>query len=123
MTDLPSTGDLRNNEQPALNGLHILHLREHNRLARRLKEINPNWDNELLFQNARRILNAEWQHVIYNEFLPILLGQTFMKDFGLRALTEGFSDGYRDDFDPSVTNEFSAAAFRVGHTMMSGFIK
>ena len=93
-------------------------------MAKQLKEINPSWNDELLFQNARRILNAEWQHVIYNEFLPILLGQKFMKEFGLRALTKGFNQGgYRDDFDPSVTNEFSAAAFRVGHTMMSGFIK
>ena len=30
---------------------------------------------------------------------------------------------YRDDFDPRITNEFSAAAFRIGHTMITDVIK
>ena len=116
-------GDLRNNEQPALGSMHILFMREHNRVAKKLKAINSNWDDEQLFQNTRRIVNAEWQHIVYNEFLPILLGQKAMKTFGLKALTRGFGKGYMNDYNPSITNEFSAAAFRVGHTLMSGFIK
>ena len=116
-------GDLRNNEQPALGSMHILFMREHNRVAKKLKAINSNWDDEQLFQNSRRIVNAEWQHIVYNEFLPILLGRKAMKTFGLKALTKGFGKGYMNSFNPSITNEFSAAAFRVGHTLMSGFIK
>ena len=30
---------------------------------------------------------------------------------------------YRDDFDPRVTNEFSSAAFRIGHTMIPDVIR
>ena len=103
--------------------MHILFLREHNRVAAKLREMNSNLTDEELFQSARRIVNAEWQHIVHNEFLPILLGQNGMEKFGLRTLTKGFNKDYRNTFNPSVTNEFSAAAFRVGHTLMSGFIK
>ena len=50
--ELMISGDLRNNEQPALGSMHILFLREHNRVAKKLKEFNSNWDDEQLFQNT-----------------------------------------------------------------------
>ena len=43
-------GDLRVNEQPTLGAMHLLFVREHNRLARHLKGINPLWDDERLYQ-------------------------------------------------------------------------
>ena len=43
-------GDLRVNEQPTLGVMHLLFVREHNRLARHLKGINPLWDDERLYQ-------------------------------------------------------------------------
>ena len=49
-------------------------------------------------QEARRVLNAEYQHIVYNEFLPALLGHQYMENFGLLPLTDGFSNDYRDDF-------------------------
>ena len=86
---------MRPNEQPPLGAMHVLFLREHNRIARELKGFNPGWDDERLFQEARRINNAQYQHIIYNEFLPILLGKKFTRDFGLQPLTKGFSTEYR----------------------------
>ncbi len=46
-------------------------------------------------QEARRIVVAQWQHVIYNEWLPIILGRQIMERFGLYPLTSGYSNDYR----------------------------
>lgn len=50
-------------------------LRLHNYLCKKLKSMNPSWDDERIYQNARRIVIAMYQHVIYNEYVPELLGQ------------------------------------------------
>lgn len=63
--------------------MHTLLAREHNRVANALSQVNPHWDDETIFQEARRINIAEIQHVTYNEFLPILLGKEVMEKFGL----------------------------------------
>lgn len=71
------------NEQLVLTCMHTLLAREHNRAANALAQVNPHWDDETIFQEARRIVIAEIQHVTYNEFLPILLGKEVMEKFGL----------------------------------------
>ena len=61
---------------------------------------------------------AEWQHIIYNEWLPLVLGEEFMQKFGLYPLSSGYSEDYSGSFDPRITNPFAAAAFRFGHTLI-----
>ena len=46
-----------------------------------------------------------------------------MKSFGLFPLTEGFSNNYRNDFDPRITNAFATAGFRMGHSLIPEMIK
>lgn len=110
--DCLAAGEQRVNEQPALATMHTIWLREHNRLVTALEDINPSWDTERLFQEARRILTAQWQHIIYGEWLPILLGLQYMTSFNLLPLTSGFTSNYDENLDPRVNNEFSTAAFR-----------
>lgn len=48
-------------ENIALTSMHTLFVREHNRLARELKRLNPQWDSETLYQEARKIMGAYTQ--------------------------------------------------------------
>lgn len=47
-------------------------MREHNRIAASLESLNPSWSDENLFQETKRIIIAEYQNIIYSEWLPII---------------------------------------------------
>nr|CAD7454657.1 unnamed protein product [Timema tahoe] len=111
-------GEIRVNEQLVLTCMHTLMAREHNRVASSLGQINPHWDDETLYQETRRIVIAEIQHITYNEFLPILLGKEVMDKFGLLTNKEGYWDGYDPNVNPNVIDAFAAAAFRFGHSLL-----
>jgi len=115
-------GDGRVNENPNLSVLHTIFLREHNRVADQLSRLNPGWSDEKLFQEAKRFVNAEYQHIIYNEWLPAVIGKQYMNLYGLFPLTSGHSNDYDTSFDPRITNEFATAAFRFGHSLIPGII-
>ncbi|APZ91443.1 peroxidase family protein [Fuerstiella marisgermanici] len=102
-------GDVRVNENVALTAMHTLWLREHNRIAADLAEENPLLNDEQLFQMTREIVISEIQAITYNEFLPALLGSTAIDDYA----------GYDASIDPTIANEFSTAAYRIGHTLLS----
>ena len=58
-------GDSRSNEQPGLTAYHTVWVREHNRLAKELYYLNPHWDDERLYQEARKIVIAEMQVTLW----------------------------------------------------------
>ena len=70
-----TAGDVRAMENPALACLHTLFLREHNRIAREMKLLQPMMDDEAIYQQTRRIVIAEWQNVVFGQFLAAMLGQ------------------------------------------------
>ncbi|XP_022085826.1 peroxidasin homolog [Acanthaster planci] len=111
-------GDVRAAEQPGLTSIHTILLRQHNRIAKRLSELNPDWDDETYYNEARRICIAMWQHVVYNEYLPPLMGSQNMAKHGLRVHPDTFFYGYDPYLNPGVFNVFAAAAYRVGHTQV-----
>lgn len=119
-------GDGRVNENLQLTLLHTLWLREHNRIATELLRLSrakgKRLNDETLYQRTRRIIIAEWQHIIYHEWLPIVIGNKFMDVYGLKTKGSGFSDEYRPGVNPSINNEFSTAAFRFGHTLVEGTV-
>lgn len=110
------TGDGRANQHPALTALQIVWFREHNRIATELHVINPNWNDERLFQEARRIVSAETQHIVYNEWLPGILGSKVTARYELYPRKSGFTE-YDASVDATTPNEFSAVAFRFGHSL------
>ena len=69
------SGDVRAQENPQLAVVHTVMMREHNRIARALKQLNPLWSEEVLFQETRSIVIAELHHITYTEYLPAMLGK------------------------------------------------
>ncbi len=94
-------GESRLNENLPLVGLQVLFMREHNRVANELQRQNPHWDDEHLFQEARKITIAMYQHIIFNEYVPIVVGWNTAAQFDLLPLPNGqFHQGY----DSNVNN-------------------
>lgn len=102
-------GDLRVTENPDLTALQNLFQRNHNRLAAQLAQVHPGWTSDQIFNEARAINTAELQNVVYTEFLPAILGPNAIKPYA----------GYDPNADPTTSQEFTAAAYRFGHSIVS----
>jgi hypothetical protein len=104
---------------------------QHNRIAIKLSSIYRDWDDEKIFQEARRILIAQMQHVTYSQYLPLILGEEIMTKYGLEVSKDNqgqsnnaFFTQYNPDLNPTLTIEFSTAAFRFGHSSVhESFLK
>jgi peroxidase len=112
-------GDPRAEDNSILTSIHTLFLREHNRIARALAELKPCWDDETVFFQARNIMIAQYQNIVYGEFLPALLGPKLSELYSLLPLKDGYFKDYSPNLYPQVINEFSTAAFRYGHTLIT----
>ncbi|CAL7935809.1 unnamed protein product [Xylocopa violacea] len=104
-------GDIRANEQVGLLAMHTIWLREHNRIARQFREMNPHWNGEKLYQEARKIVAAEMQHITYQHWIPHVFDGTAEELLGPYR-------GYNPNIDASISNVFATAALRFGHTLI-----
>ena len=91
-------------------------MRQHNNIAMKLQEIKPDWGDERLFQEARKIVSAIMQHITYNEYLPIILNSKYMDQYDLSSKRGGFQTSYDENVDASIRNSFGVAVFRFGHS-------
>jgi hypothetical protein len=107
------TGDVRGNENVELTALQTLFVRNHNRIAGELQKMHPSWTDGQLYQEARKLNIAEYQRIIYTQYLPDLLGPTALPRY----------TGYNPNVNASVATEFSTIAFRFGHSMLSSGIE
>jgi len=104
------SGDIRAAENPDLTTTTTLFVREHNFQVDRLQQEHPDWTGDQLYQMARAIVGAEIANITYTEFLPKLIGKDAISPY----------HGYDPMIDPRITQEFATAAFRVGHSIVSG---
>lgn len=102
-------GDVRVNEQVGLASMHTLWMREHNRIATILQSDFPTATGEEIFQAARRLVVAKLQIITYEEYLPALMGANALSPY----------TGYDPSVNPGMFNEFSVAAYRYGHSLVS----
>ena len=68
------SGDTRTSQNLMLTTFHMVFMREHNRLARSLRVMHAEWSDDMLYEEARRINTATYQHIVYKEWLPLVLG-------------------------------------------------
>lgn len=110
-------GDPRNDENVIVSQLQGLMLRFHNRLA--------NEHPDLSFEAVQREVRFHYQWVVLNDFLPTIVSATVL-DQVLPHRVKG-TDLQRDKpklefYDPKNSSfmplEFSAAAYRYGHSMV-----
>ena len=101
-------GDGRSNEQMVLACMHTLFVREHNRIARKLEQVNQHWDGEKIYQETRKIVGAVLQKITYEDFLPIIIGRNTLPKY----------KKYDANVDPGILNSFATAAFRFGHSLI-----
>lgn len=105
-------GDVRANEQPGLLVFHTLFVREHNHWADTFRQSNPDATDDEIYEFARMMVIAELQAITYREWLPILVGPRALRPYR----------GYKPEVNPSISNEFAAAAYRFGHSLISSSI-
>ncbi len=111
-SSLFAAGDVRVNENIELTAITTLFVRNHNRLADQLHNLHPDWSDEQLYQEARKLNIATEEMITYNEFLPAILGPN-----ALPAYT-----GYKDNVNASIATEFSTVGFRFGHSLLSNTV-
>ncbi|EYC33084.1 hypothetical protein Y032_0002g591 [Ancylostoma ceylanicum] len=109
-----TAGDSRVNLFVGLSAWHTIFTKEHNRIVSAMIRMNPHWDGERLYHEARKIVGAEVQAIVYREWLPKILGAAF-------SSVVGDYRGYDPSIDATVANEFTSAAFRFGHGMIQEF--
>ena len=104
------SGDIRANENPLLTSFHTIFTREHNRLCDKLAIEHPDWNDEQLYQHARKIVGGLMQAIVYEEWLPTL--NVHLGEYG----------GYDPLVEVGIMNIFSAAAYRYGHSVINSTI-
>lgn len=103
------SGDVRANENTGLLSMHNVWVREHNFWADNIYALNKSFSDEKIYQLARLQCISENQSIIYNEFVPLLLGDNALPPYA----------GYQSGVSTAVSTEFSTAAYRLGHSLLS----
>ncbi|MFW2357904.1 peroxidase family protein, partial [Hydrogenophaga sp.] len=104
-------GDGRANENITLTAIHTIWARNHNMHVDSLVSAGFEGSAEALFQAAKIINETEYQRVIYTDFADILLG-------GMQGSGSHGHDEYFPRVDAGISQEFNAAAYRFGHSMV-----
>lgn len=101
--------------------MNIMFVREHNNIVEGLRTLG--WNGERLFQEARKILTGIYQHIIYSQYLPAIIGEKGMEMYGLSGGKFGYNTIYNNTVNPSTRNAFGAAAYRFGHSLVGYFVE
>lgn len=109
-------GDKRNDENVIVSQLQGLFLRFHNRVVRE--------NDGISFEDAQRIVRWHYQWAVVNDFLPTIVGRATMNKIWPEWTPAGAGGSlpalkyYDASSEAYIPVEFSAAAYRFGHSMV-----
>jgi hypothetical protein len=112
-------GDPRNDVHFIVSQLHLAFIRFHNAVVDRLRF---GTEPQLLFEEARRVVTWHYQWVVIYDFLARLVGPDLLGEVLVTSKRTGKTRAELSFFTwktrPFVPVEFSAAAYRFGHSMV-----
>lgn len=106
-------GDPRNDEHRILSQLHLAMLNFHNQVAEHLGK-TARTGGQALFERARQWTTWHYQWIVIHDFLCRICGEAVVRDI----LADGRRFCFPDAPAPFIPVEFSAAAYRFGHSMI-----
>ncbi|VDI03777.1 Hypothetical predicted protein, partial [Mytilus galloprovincialis] len=98
---------------------HVIFLRENDKLVRDLKHLG--WSGDSLYKEARKIMSAIYQHIVYTEYVPAIIGYEAILRFGLKSTRDGHNTMYNPKIDATTSNVFATAAIRFAHSNLDTF--
>lgn len=108
-------GDGRANENFTLTSMHTIWARNHNFHVEKLEAAGFEGTPEQLFQAAKMVNEAEYQRVVFTEFADALIG-------GIQGNGSHGFEAYNDQATASISHEFAAAVYRIGHSLIGDTI-
>ncbi|MDO8211284.1 heme peroxidase family protein [Conexibacter sp. CPCC 206217] len=105
-------GDPRNDENIVVSQLQLAFLKLHDRAADRVRSATR-LGGAALFDETRRLVTWHYQWVVVHDFLTRIVGAPLVRD----VLTNG-RRFFSWENTPFMPVEFSAAAYRFGHSMV-----
>lgn len=111
-------GDPRNDENRIISQMQLGFIRFYNALYKKYEDENPKYSPEEIYEEARKSVEWHYQWIVVNDFLPAMCGKYVVDDI----LANG-RKYYKPKKHAFIPVEFSVAAFRFGHTMISQNLK
>ena len=116
-------GDPRNDENRIVAGIHSLFIRYHNKVVDRILQRRPGWSDAVVFARARREVVAAYQWIVLTDYLPRIVGQRNMDAVIHRRGSRWSTSLPVDTTCAQMPVEFSAAAYRFGHSQVRAFYR
>jgi hypothetical protein len=119
-------GDPRNDENRIISQLQLGMIRFHNKVADHV-HATAGLSGNKLFDETRRLVTWHYQWIVVNDFLKAMCGGPMIDSilgrgrFVYQPEAEAFGPGY--GAQPFIPVEFSAAAYRFGHSMIPQHIQ
>src|SRR5262245_58923502 len=119
-------GDPRNDENVIVSQLHLLFLKFHNKVVQFVRPRHQGLSRDELFAEAQRVTRWHYQWLVAHDFLRRVVGEKMLGEILVGDAAGGGKVGeaqielafYHWRREPFMPVEFSAAAYRFGHSMI-----